>query len=196
MEALSDSFDYKICTVSKDNFFGYLNQRVDTNLGGFLGTICVKKSILSEIGYFGNDSKSLEGDVITWKKIVFSTNCILVDKPVLCYYRTHGEQISKSSRLTVTIAEYFNFFNEYKNNLLPLDPNGNEVRQFLNLKISGLIINAISMGFRQKNFSYFFEAVRIINKYGYRIPVLLIAKNYCDKVVKILGSYNPTKRCS
>ena len=192
-EPLSDSFDYKFCTVGSYNFFDYLNQKIDTNLGGFLGSICAKKDVLSEIGYFGNDGGSMEADVITWKKIVLATDCILIDKPILWYYRTHPGQVSANVRLKVTIAEYFDFFNEYKNNLLPLDPNGNQVKVFLNIKISSLIVNAISTGFRQINFSYLFEALRTISKYGHQVPVLLTVRKSCDRIINVLGSLLFTK---
>ena len=163
------------------NFFDYLNQKIDTNLGGFLGTICAKKDVLSEIGYFGNDSKSLEGDVITWKKIVLATDCILIDKPILCYYRQHTGQVSMTAELKTTIVEYFDFFNEYKNTLYPLDIDGRKTKQFLDYRISSYIIHGISIAFKQKKFSFLFENLKFVRKYRYKIPIILILKRYSIK---------------
>lgn len=182
IENLSELFNYKTCTVGSYNFFDYLNQKIDTNLGGFLGTICVKKDVLQEVGYFGEDASCVESDVITWKKIVLATKCLLIDNPILCYYRQHPNQVTILVQQRVTIGEYFDFFRDYKSVLLSLDPSNKQTIEFLSSRMSSFIITGISRAIKQKDLNYLPELLHKINAYGYRIPILRVLKDCLKKL--------------
>jgi glycosyltransferase involved in cell wall biosynthesis len=185
-EKPTDSFNYKISSINSDQFFDYINQKIDTNLGGLLSTICATKAVFAEIGYFGNDVKSINSDVYTWLKLVLSTNCLLIDRPILCYYRRHQNQVGVIMKNVTTISECFDFFETNKQALALLDRDGRNTEIFLNDRIAGQVANGISKGIELKNFSYLAESLKIIKQYGYRVPFFLVFKIYLLKIGKLI----------
>ena len=183
-------YECKTSLVNKSNFFDYINSRVKTNLGGFLGSMCASREIFKDVGYFGIDPNTLTEDIYTWKKIVLATDCLLIDQPILYYFRTHEAQGSKALLTIVTLKEDFKFFTENQKLLSSLSPDSSlEIQKFLDVKVGSFLVAGISSLFRSGSISFLFEVLKtMLQNHYYRIPITIVIDRCSGKIKQSLAA--------
>jgi glycosyltransferase involved in cell wall biosynthesis len=181
---MSPVYECESIIVNKQNFFEYIGSEINTNLGGFLGSICASREVFAEVGYFGTDPSVLEEDCYRWLKIVLATDCLLIDQPIIYYFRSHEAQGNKTLNKIVTLNEHFIFFKDNSELLASLLPDNTLIIQkYLDVKVGNSIIRGLYALFQRGDFKFLFEVSKSMLKYKYyRIPFKEITGCFIRKI--------------